>query len=65
MSLDDELFGDWRYRWSRLAIINGRWHVDNKATGLSHWRPVRWWSPRDLVRFPLHYWWCRGYWGTG
>jgi hypothetical protein len=62
------MFDDWRYRWSQLTKNVGRWHVivDYEQRGGTDWwpilRPVHWWSPRDWVRFPLHYSWMRSYW---
>jgi hypothetical protein len=63
------MFEDWRYRWSRLCKSGNRWvvlthHVEREGwpNGYPITRPIRWWSPRDLIRFPLHEWWERRYW---
>lgn len=61
------VFDDWRCRWSQLAKNAGRWvvitgHTTHGGTPWPTIRPVRWWSPRDLIRFPLHFWWARKFW---
>ncbi len=62
-----DIFDDWRYRWSTLCKIGTRWHVITglETRGGTQWpivRPLRRWSPRDVVRLPLHLWWEHKYW---
>lgn len=63
------MFDDWRYRYSALCTVGGRWYVIVRYEPRDGWpnghpviRRVRWWSPRDWVRFPLHRSWERTYW---
>jgi hypothetical protein len=63
------MFDDPRYRWSQLCKVAGHWRVITSHEDEPGWpmprtvtRPLRWWSPRDLVRLPLHLWWERTYW---
>lgn len=60
--MDDPL-NDWRYRWSRLCIVDDKWHYHKRGGDPEyvHLRRWRWFNPVDLARMATHRSWAKRY----
>lgn len=59
IELYDQALDDWRYKYSKLCIINDKLHVYIPRPDAEdvHCRRWRWWRPDDVVRYILHRSW--------
>ena len=63
MGVVDDIFDDWRWRYSRLFLSGGKWRVHvTKSDGTRGSRRWHWWSLGDLMRMGMHWLWVRKYW---
>ena len=61
--MSDSIFDDWRNRYSRLFLSDGKWRIYVPSTdGTVHSKPWHWWNPAHLVRRVIHLLWVRKYW---